>query len=481
MAKQAGQRTLAGRIARNTGMLFGGKTTGAVIGLLVLVILGNSLAPDQFGALLLLHAYAASFTGLASFNSWQMVVNYGVGPFSRGETERFQGLLRFAACLDGLGAVVSAVLAMLALPFLYKVIGLPDGFLLPGLGYCALIFFNQKSASTGLLRVSDRFDLLSWHALIMPAARLIGVSVCALMGAGFGWYVLVWFIAAFLSYVTLPVLAIRELSRLDLWTGLFSKAGAWPKAPEPGLWRFALFSNLDSTAKVAGEHVPTLLAGAIFGPAAAPVYRISRQIADLFARGVSQFDRVLHPEIARLMEQGEFRRVMRLAMRSSVILMGIGIAMAALLALADVDLLSRLLGEGYRGGATLIVLLLVAASLMASAMPFHPILYACRRPSLALAARLCGVAVLLSLVPVIAGMVGLDSLGWAAIAGELVALILVLGFAHRSVQLRAGQRETSTSLTDATMPASDTPEARSGGPDQPASGKTVSEKRRSPE
>ncbi len=462
-------------------MLFGGKTTGAVIGLLVLVILGHALEPAQFGGLLLLHAYAASFTGLASFNSWQMVVNYGVGPFSRGENSRVQALLRFAACLDGLGAICAAALAMLALLFLYRLIGLPDDFLLPGLGYCALIFFNQKSASTGVLRVSDRFDLLSWHTLIMPMGRLVGVGLCAALGASFGWYVLVWFIASFLSYVALPVLAIRELSRLNLLRGLFAGQGSWLRAPEQGLWRFALFSNLDSTAKVASEHVPTLLAGAVFGPGAAAIYRISRQIADLFARGVSQFDRVLHPEIARMMEQGEFRRVTRLALRSSVILMGLGIAVAGCLALADVDLLSRALGEDYAGGARLIVLLLVAASVMAAAMPFHPILYACRRPSLALVARLCGVGVFLAALPVLSGRFGLESLGWAAIAGEVTALLLVFVLAYRSVQLRAGQRAASASLMAETVPASDTPVERSGGPDQPASGKATSAKRRSPE
>nr|WP_143435652.1 lipopolysaccharide biosynthesis protein [Henriciella aquimarina] len=472
--------SLAGRIARNTGMLFGGKLTSAVIGLLVLFILGNVLAPAEFGGLLLLHAYAASFSGLASFKSWQVVVNYGVAPFSRSDWPQIQKLIRFAMGLDGVGAIIAASLAVVIMPFAYDMIGMPDGYLTPALAYCALIFFNQTSASTGLLRLSDRFDLLSAHTLVMPVIRLVGVSICALLGTGLVGYIAVWFAASFLSYIALPLLALRELARQNLLSGLFG-GGKWLRAPEAGIWRFAMFSNLDSTVKTASEHLPTLLAGATFGPGAAAIYRISRQIADLFARGVSQFDRVVHPEIARLLNAGESSRVISLAVRSSLVLLGLGLGVASLLALSGADILSSLLGENYADSAALIVLLLLAATLMAAAMPFYPILYACKHPARALASRLCGIALFLSLIPLLAQRMELESLGWAAIAGEAFGLTLVLVFAVRSLQARTGQSEAISLRTASTTSASDTPEDRSGGPGQPVSGKAVSANRRSSE
>jgi len=470
---------LAGRIARNTGMLFGGKLTGALIGLLVLVILGNSLPPRQFGGLLILHAYAASFSGLASFNSWQMVLNYGVGPYARADWTGLHRLLRFAIALDGIGAAIAAGLAMAIMPLAYRLIGMPDGFLLPALGYCALIFFNQTSASTGYLRLSDRFDLLSWQTLVMPMTRLVGVSACALLGATLEWYIAVWFVASFLSYVSLPLLGLRELSRRERLAGLLS--GAWLKPVEPGMWRFAVLSNLDTTAKTASEHLPTLLAGALFGAGAAAIYRISRQIADLFARAVNQFGRVLHPEIARLFEHGEHGRILRLAMRSSLILLGLGFSVAAGLVLSGANLLAGLLDASYGGAPGLIALLLVAASMTAAAIPFHPILYACRRPGRALLARLGGVAAFLALIPLLAGPLGVVSLGWAAIAGEWLALALCIAFAIRGLQAGPGQASTSASRMAATVDGSEVPEESSGGPGQAVSGNSAPSKWRTPE
>lgn len=478
--RMARSGSLSGRIARNTGMLFGGKLTGALLGLLVLIILGNVLEPEQFGALLLLHAYAASFAGLASFNSWQMVVNYGVGPFAREDWPQLQKLIRFAMSLDGLGATFAATLAVVLMPFAYRAIGMPEGYLAPAMGYCALILFRQTSASTGFLRLSDRFDLLSAHTLVMPATRLIGVTICVILGTSLAGYIAVWFIASFLAYIALPLLALREMARNNFLTGLFG-SGRWLWAPEPGMWRFALFSNLDSTVKTASEHLPTLLAGAIFGPGAAAIYRISRQIADLFARGVSQFDKVVHPEIARLLNSGEPRRVTRLVLRSSFILLAMGLAIVSLVALSQADILKGLLDDDYGGSPWLIVLLLAAATLMASAMPFHPILYACKRPGLALLARLCGILLFLALIPALSGGLGLEALGWAAIGGELLALLLVLAFAVRSLQRVTGQADFRASQTEATTASSETPDDRSGGPGQPASEKSVSSKRRSSE
>lgn len=475
--RMARSGSLSGRIAKNTGMLFGGKLTGALIGLLVLFILGNVLSPAEFGGLLLLHAYAASFAGLASFNSWQTVVNYGVGPFGRKDWPALQKLIRFAMALDGIGASFAALSAVLIMPFAYRAIGIPEGYLFPSILYCALIVFNQTSASTGFLRLSDRFDLLSAHSLVMPVSRLVGVSVCAIMGAGLVGYIAVWFAASFLSYITLPLMALKELASRNLVRGLFI-GERWLKAPEPGMWRFAMFSNFDSTVKTASEHLPTLLAGTIFGPGAAAVYRISRQIADLFARSVSQFDRVVHPEIARLLNDGEGRRVTRLAVRSSLVLMTMGLVIAGLLAASGADILSSLLGDGYGGAASLVVLLLLAATTVAAAMPFHPILYACRRPALALIARLCGIGLFVVLVPVLAGAAGLESLGWAAIAGEALALALVLFLALQNLQPLSGQSSESALQTAETSDSSAIPEDRSGGPGQPTSCNSVPSNRR---
>ncbi len=460
--------SLSARIARNTGMLFGGKLTAALVGLVVLVILGNVLPPVEFGALLLLHAYAASFSGLLSFNSWQLVVNRGVEPMSRGDWPGLHRLLRFAIALDIVGAAFAALAGVLIMPFAYELVGMPPGYLGPALAYCGLIIFNQTSAATGFLRLSDRFDLLSMQTLVLPASRLVGVSLCALMGAGLAGYMLVWFAASFLTYISLPLLALRSLARQGQLGELF-RLGRWLQATEPGLWRFALFSNFDSSVKTASQHLPTLLAGAVFGPGASAIYRISYQIADLFARAVSQFDRVVHPEFARLLNDGEGPRMRRLAMGSSLVLLAIGLVIAGLLALSGADLLASLLGEAYGGAAGLIVLLLLAGTLSAAAVPYHPILYAFNRPAMALAARLCGLALFLGLVPVLAGRFGLDSLGWAAICGETLALALVMGLALRSLQRFSGQSALSPSRTDATTPSSPTPDPRSGGPGQPAS------------
>jgi O-antigen/teichoic acid export membrane protein len=477
--RMARSGSLTGRIARNTGMLFGGKLTGAILGLLVLIVLGNVLEPAQFGGLLLLHAYAASFAGLASFNSWQMVVNYGVGPFGQQDWFAVQRLMRFAMSLDCLGAVLAAVLAVTLMPFAYSAIGMPDGYLMPAMAYCALIFFRQTSASTGFLRLSDRFDLLSAHTLIMPAARLIGVVICALLGADMGGYIAVWFAASLLSYLSLPLLALRQMSRSGLIAGLF-RGGRWLQPTEPGMWRFALLSNLDSTVKTASEHLPTLLAGMLFGPSAAAIYRVSRQIADLFARGVSQFDKVVHPEIARLLNNDEPKRVAGLALKSSMVLLCLGLATAALLALSQANILASLLDDKYGGSPRLIVLLLAAASLMAAAMPFHPVLYASKRPGLALTARVCGISLFLLLVPILAGNLGIEALGWAAIGGELAALVLVLALAVHSLH-RFGQANSSAPRTPATTASSAIPEDRSGGPGHAASGNVTSSNDRSSE
>ncbi|MEM6900250.1 MAG: lipopolysaccharide biosynthesis protein [Pseudomonadota bacterium] len=432
------------RIAKNTGLMFGGKGTGAVLNVLVLVVVGRHLPTEVFGSLLIIHATMLAFAELGTFKSWQALIKFGVPHLSSGDTPALHRLIRFSLGLDIVSAMFAFLAAELFLWFGHHLIGLDAAYRDLAMAYCFLILARQRFTAIGTLRLLDRFDLLALHATAMPAARLVGSIIAAFSGGGLQAFVLVWAIAAVFDYIVLWYFTGRELYRADLLKGLFDRLPTL-KAPETGLWRFSWTANIDSTIAVAKQELPLLLAGGVLGAAYAAVFKVAVQIASVLVKGTQQLDEVIYPELAHMINQGQAHRIWPLILRAAGILVAIAMGVGLIVAILGPDVLSWALQTDYRLSAPLATLLLFAGAISAAYAPLLPTLYAADRPEHALLARGVGVSTLLVLFVVLAHTVGELGPGIAFIIGDTLALIFAAALTQRALRNVVSNAKTGTS------------------------------------
>lgn len=424
--------TAGKRIAKNTGLMFGGKGGGAIFNLLVLLVVGRGLGLEVAGSLFIIHATMLTAAELGGFKSWQALIKFGVPHRDRKDTGALHKLLRFSIGLDLISAVIAFLAVEVFLWFAAGAIGLAPEYKWLAMGYCTVILLRQKSASIGVLRLIDRFDLLAFHAVVMPFARLVGSLIAWAIGGGLGAFVTVWFVAAIADYLVLWFFAGRELHRAGLWKNLFAKPPTL-RAPEPGLWRFSWTANIDSSIAVAKQEIPVLLAGGVLGAAYAAVFKVAVQIASVLVKGTQQLDEVIYPELASMINRGEARKIWPLIIRSGAVLVGIAVAVGAIVGLLGPDVLSYVLQKDYGPSAPLATLLLIAGAISAAYAPLLPTLYAAGRPAQAAIARATGVGVLLVLFVVLAKSMGTLGPGWAFVIGDFVALIMAVLLTRRAL------------------------------------------------
>lgn len=421
------------RIAKNTGLMFGGKGTGAVLNVLVLVVVGRNLPTAVFGSLLIIHATMLAFAELGTFKSWQALIKFGVPHLKSDDTPALHRLVRFSLGLDISSAAVAFLAAETFLYFGHHLIGLDEAYRDLAMAYCTLILARQRFTAIGTLRLLDKFDLLALHATVMPAARLVGSCIAAATGGGLEAFVMVWAVAALFDYVVLWYFAGRELHRAKRLMGLFSKPPTL-RAPESGLWRFSWTANIDSTIAVAKQELPLLLAGGVLGAAYAAVFKVAIQIASVLVKGTQQLDEVIYPELAHMINDGQAHRIWPLILRAAGLLVAIALGVGLLVAILGPDVLSWALQTDYRLSAPLATLLLFAGAISAAYAPLLPTLYAAGRPEQALLARAAGVSTLLVLFVVLAHIVGELGPGIAFIVGDIVALLFAAVLTQRALR-----------------------------------------------
>lgn len=455
---------LVRRIIKNIGLLFGGKTSAVLIGLLVIGIAARALSIEALGSLLLLHAFVTMITGVATFKSWQALIQFGTGPEESGDIVRFHRLLRFTIGLDLTAALVAAILSVIVYVFVHPFLGLPDEVFGYAIAYCLVSATNLRSTPLGILRLHDRFDLISLHDQVVPLVRLVGAALGLLLGAGLEWFILVWLAASVATNIVMPFFALRELSRRGQLKDLFSQRPTL-SAPERGIWRFAWMSNIDATVDLSDKQMPTLLAGILLGPAFAAMYKIAQDVANVLAKGARLLNQVLFPELVRLIIAGQVARAMRIILTTSAYLLGIGLVLSALISVFGPAFFAAALDDIYADTASIATMLVIAAALMGAAAPIYSGLYALGQPGRATLARAITVAITLGLFVFLSIQIGTAGPGWAMVIGQTLGLIatsFIIISGGQSARETAGHAARSDLTSDATNSGSLDPPDKSG-------------------
>jgi O-antigen/teichoic acid export membrane protein len=162
-------------------------------------------------------------------------------------------------------------------------------------------------------------------------------------------------------------------------------------------------------------------------------YRLAEEIAKLLSEGFRLLDQVIYPELAKMVSTGEAEKIWRLVIRSAVILLSVGLLASLIIWLSLGTILEHFLSDDYREVAPLASLLVPAAALLGMAAPLYPVLYATDYPERAIYARGAGVLVYIVSFFALSATIGHMAPGWAAIAGNLVAVGLVMWLAKQAL------------------------------------------------
>lgn len=435
---EAGVGAILKRVVANAGVLLGGRSVNAVLGLAYLAVAGRSLGATQMGVLVLITAFAQFLGDVVKFQSWQTVIHYGARPLAEHDRTAFQRMLRFTIVLDVASTVLGVAIGVAGAFVFADELGW-DGAMAPVAAlYMLSIVFLVSATPMGLHRLFDRFDVLAQQTALVGFVRLLGSGVAWAAGGGVPAFLLAWAAGSLAGWIYLIAMALVELRRRDLLAG-FSWRGRLAEGL-PGVWRFAWNTNLAATLDVAFTHVATLLVGALVGPAQAAFWRVGRQVADAIAKPAKLLTPALYPELARLRAGDRHDAMWRLVRHVAVLAGGVGIVLLGVAAVAGGPLLSLVMGQAFAPAAGVMTWQVAAAVIGIFALPLEPMLVSLGKPGLAVRVRLAVSAAFLVALPFLVSAFGLTGAGAGLVAAAAAMALGLLGFILRENGTR--RRET---------------------------------------
>lgn len=402
-------------------MLARGKSVAAVMQLLTVVVLARALSPTYFGHIVLIQTYVLVVRELFDFKLFEAIVRFGVPMVETNDEAGFKQLLRVTLRLDFLTAICATVIAIIALPIMARIMGWDDTLISITMLYSSVLLTSGFGTAKGVLRLYDRFDVLSWQLMVAPVLRLVGALFVMWWKPDIMLFAIALTLATTVGNVYLNVRGWAEMQRQ---TGRFSlrdfSLADWHEGT-PGLWKFMTVVYWQANVDMLPKHGSTLLAGVYLGAEGAGFLRLAREMTKILSKPGEMLQQVLFPDLVRMWHRGTatFGSMLR---RALIISAAFGLFFTALSIFGGAFLLASMLGEDYALAAPLLSWLMLAATIELLAGALRAAGYAMGHAAKILWLHLTSSALYIVLFAVLTPYTGLIGPGLAACAAALLPL-----------------------------------------------------------
>lgn len=361
------------RILKNAGWLVGGQSVTAVLSIGYLAMVTRSLGMSGFGTFSLILGIAQTTATLATFQTWQVLIHYGVDQDLRdGRRDRLDRLVWFCAGLDAISAVMGSIMSIAAVAMLSTGFGWDSGTSMTAVAFCLASMLAFRSTPIGLMRLHDRFAVAAAAETAAPVVKLAGAGVVVWQGWGLPGFLAVW---ALSDVVVSAAYWIMAAASCDAPWSRSRPRVIGVRSDNEGLVRYAVTSNATSSLKIGSRSLAILIVGILAGGGAAGAYRLCLQLSTAISKASQMISRSMFPEIARSRSAGcgELNRLLGRIIRMSMI-----IALIAMIMMPIVGpyALKTIGGSEYSAWTGLLALIGGAAIVDMAASAFEPALFA---------------------------------------------------------------------------------------------------------
>ncbi|MDI6448176.1 lipopolysaccharide biosynthesis protein [Anaerobaca lacustris] len=367
------------RLFINAGKLLSANVVGAVLGLIAAVLTARALGPQNYGVLALVLVYELTVGKLVTFNAWQAVIKFGSEALHTDDRASLRQLVKFGFTLDVASAIVGTVLAVVLAGPVIRLLGW-DASVRPLLVlYSLLILFSLSGTPIGILRLFDRFDLLSYTAILSGVVRLAGVAWCLVTRQALFGFVLVYLVTGIIGqlYQVFASLWVLHAQRI---MNIVQEPLRGVRSRFPGIVDYVWTTNLNSTIRMLSREADELIIAALTTPAALGIFKVAKQFAQVLPRFLDPLYQSIYPELSRLWAADRRRAFVSLIKRATLIVGSVAMLGWLVFILLGQRLIVWTVGPAYSQAYLVAAIYLLALVIALCAFALHPAMLAVGMP-----------------------------------------------------------------------------------------------------
>lgn len=410
-------------VVQNFGWMLASRGVSAAFSLIYLAIVTRSLGITGFGKFALITGAAQLLANLLAFQTWQIIVQYGVNHIENGDETRLARLYRGALLLDAASAVFGIVAGAILLHFFADELGLSETLARATLIFNVIMLISLRSTPLGMLRLRDRFSLAAAAESATPTFRLIGALTVWFIHPKLQGFLIAWAVAELLTAAA-HWYAVSKTGDFKLM--MTRGRNLREVLPDnPGITRYALTTNFSQSLSMTTKQLPLFLVGGMTGTAAAGAFRLAAQLSRSLTILAQMVARAAFPEIVRAVRNNGVTGLSTVLAQSLRIALALSTIAFIIVVLLGDPVLRLVGGDEFARGYNSLLWLAGAGCIELAMVGIEAAIMAAQRAHLAFYARLAATAVLVGGAMVLEPAMGADGVSAAVFANAVVQAVLL--------------------------------------------------------
>ncbi len=421
-------------VFQNFGWMLSARVLAAVFSLIYLAIITRSLGVSGFGKFALITGAAQFLANLLAFQTWQIIVQYGVVHVENSDGNRLARLYRAAIALDLMSALVGIGASALILHLFADALGITPTLARATLIFNIIMLISVRSTPIGILRLHDRFNLAAAADAATPTLRLIGAVGAAFVHPKLQGFLIAWAIAELLTFAA----HWYAVHRIGEFRPILRRGSGLGRvfADNPNIVRYSLTSNFSQTLFMSVKQIPLLMVGGLTGTAAAGAFRLAAQLSRSLTTVSQMIARAAFPEIVRAVRSQGARSLDTMIGHSFRVAAAVGAVVFVLAVLFGQLLLEAIGGSDFGRAYVSLLWLTGAACIDLAIVAFEPTIMAAQRAHLLFLARLAATALLVGCAILLEPGMGADGVAAAVLANSIGQAVLLGAIMQRIMRKR---------------------------------------------
>ena len=410
-------------VSQNFGWMLASRGVSAVFSIIYLAIITRTLGVSGFGKFALITGAAQFLSSLLAFQTWQIVVQYGVSHIDNNDPARLARLYRGAVLLDAVSAVAGIIASATILHFFAEQLGMTPTLARATLIFNVIILISMHSTPLGIMRLRDRFSIAAAAESATPILRLAGAITAYFVHPKLQGFLIAWAIAELLTAAAHWYGAWR-IGDVRLMMDRGKDVGKVID-DNPGIVRYALTTNFSQSLSSSVKQLPLFLVGGLTGTAAAGAFRLAAQLSRSLTILAQMIARAAFPEFVRTARSLGVGGLAAIVLRTLRLAAAVGAVVFGLVVLFGRFVLEAVGGPEFGRGYESLLWLAGAGCIELVIVAFEPSITAAQRSHLTFFSRLVATAVMIGGAVLLEPTMGADGVAAAVMLNSLTQAVLL--------------------------------------------------------
>lgn len=288
-------------------VLLTGEGIVSILNILSLGIILKAIGLENNGIILSLQTFCLLFNNIFGFKSFQALIKYLSISIYEEDLDKTKSYIYQSYALDIIAVIIATIFSILFLKIYSNFMGWTANITSYAPIFIFAYLFQVQGAATGILRVYDKFNYITYSNVIVNIIRFVLYSIGLFTESSLNYFIVVEAILLILPNIILNYYALKTLKEYGL-----NDFYRYKFKIEKEFFKFNLYSNISSTIDIPVGTLTTIVINKYLGYELISVYKIFEKLGGLINKLGSPLNQIIYPEMNSYIAKKDFNRARKL-------------------------------------------------------------------------------------------------------------------------------------------------------------------------